>query len=202
MEIRLQPWQKMLCQWVSQLLHRRDGTEIIEFAVSLPLLVVLVVGIYDFGSAFTLKHRLTSAVREGARIASAQHHPPNPGASSVCGVPSSICVIRDIVHGSLATSNVDDCGLGTVPGSYAASTWTFTGSCSGPILEINRGVLNPATATLPAPFDTRPYIVEDTQVTLTYPYQWQFGKAFQLLGPGSNYLASTIKVTATMQNID
>src|SRR6266699_1979141 len=111
-----------------------QGTEIIEFAVSMPLLVILAVGIYDFGTAFTMKHKLNGAARDGARIASSQHHPPNPAANQSCGAPASICIVRDIVASDLQSTINDDCGLGTATGSYGGGTsfaWTFTGSCSG-----------------------------------------------------------------------
>ncbi|MFY9743645.1 MAG: TadE family protein, partial [Candidatus Sulfotelmatobacter sp.] len=42
-----------------------------EFALSVPLLVLFVIGIYDFSGALALKHKLTNAVREGARVAAA-----------------------------------------------------------------------------------------------------------------------------------
>lgn len=48
--------------WTS-LLAESKGSAIVEFAVSLPLLVVLVVGIFDFGSAFTVKQKLAYATR-------------------------------------------------------------------------------------------------------------------------------------------
>ncbi len=180
-----------------------EGTEIIEFAVSLPLLVVLVVGIYDFGTAFTLKHKLNGAVREGARIAAGQKHPPDPTADGGCGAPTSICVVRDVVDSSLTASGVNDCGLGVATGSSSGTmTWTFGGSCSGLSLKIERGILNPNTGTLPSPFDTAPYTVENTKITLIYPYQWQFNRAFTLLDRSANYLSSTITVSATMQNMD
>ncbi len=51
-------------------LSEDHGSQIVEFAVSLPLLVVLVVGIFDFGSAFTLKQKLAYAALEGARVGS------------------------------------------------------------------------------------------------------------------------------------
>jgi hypothetical protein len=47
------------------------ASQIVEFAVSLPLLVLFVVGIFDFSSAITLKQKLTNAAREGARVAAA-----------------------------------------------------------------------------------------------------------------------------------
>ncbi|MFZ0759119.1 MAG: TadE family protein, partial [Candidatus Sulfotelmatobacter sp.] len=47
------------------------AAQIVEFALSLPLLVVFVVGIFDFSGALTLKQKLTNAAREGARVAAA-----------------------------------------------------------------------------------------------------------------------------------
>lgn len=185
------------------------GTEIIEFAVSLPLLVILAVGIYDFGTAFTLKHKLVGAVRDGARIASSQHHPPNPSVNQRCGVPSSICTIRDIVASDLQTSIGNDCGLATTNGGYSGGTtftWTFTGSgnCSNFSLKIERAFIDPTNVTtLADPFDdSHAYKIENTRITLVYPYQWQFGKAFQLLGSNANFLKSTITVSCVMQNLD
>src|SRR5262245_39983313 len=127
----------MVARMIARMLHglhlgETAGTEIIEFAVSLPLLVVIAVGIYDFGSAFTLKNKLTAAVREGSRVASSQPRPPE--VSGACGAPASVCVVRDVVHSTLSASNVEDCGLDSVSadsyvtGSYS---WTFNGSCSG-----------------------------------------------------------------------
>ena len=52
-------------------LRRLGGAEaaaMAEFAVALPLLIVLVVGIFDFGAAFNLKQELNNALREGARF--------------------------------------------------------------------------------------------------------------------------------------
>jgi Flp pilus assembly protein TadG len=41
-------------------LRQREGAEIAEFAVSIPLLAVFVVGIFDFGSAFTVKQKISN----------------------------------------------------------------------------------------------------------------------------------------------
>ena len=43
------------------LLETSAGASIVEFAVALPLLVVLVVGIFDFGAAFNLNLDLHGA---------------------------------------------------------------------------------------------------------------------------------------------
>lgn len=45
------------------------GTALIEFALVLPILLVLAMGMLDFGRAFHMKGLLDQAAREGARIA-------------------------------------------------------------------------------------------------------------------------------------
>jgi Flp pilus assembly protein TadG len=52
---------------------RRDdnerGAALVEFALILPVLVMFVFGIVEFGRAYSARIQLTSAVREGARAA-------------------------------------------------------------------------------------------------------------------------------------
>ena len=54
-------------------LHRRvrseRGAELIEFALTLPLLLLLVLGIIEFGFLFQEYEVVTNAAREGARLA-------------------------------------------------------------------------------------------------------------------------------------
>jgi Flp pilus assembly protein TadG len=54
---------------------RRDdrGAAAVEFALVLPILVVLVFGVVDFGRALFAYNYLTSAVREGGRFAAVQN---------------------------------------------------------------------------------------------------------------------------------
>jgi len=47
----------------------QDGAELIEFALVLPLMLLLLLGILDFGLLFQRYHVVTNAAREGARIA-------------------------------------------------------------------------------------------------------------------------------------
>ena len=48
--------------------RRDEGAELIEFALVLPLLLFVVVGIFDFGFLFRDYGVITNAAREGARI--------------------------------------------------------------------------------------------------------------------------------------
>ena len=46
------------------------GAELIEFALALPLMLVLMTGVFDFGLAFQQYEVVTNAAREGARLGS------------------------------------------------------------------------------------------------------------------------------------
>jgi Flp pilus assembly protein TadG len=194
-----QPWSALRRAW--RRLESSKGSELVEFAVCLPLLVVLVVGTYDFGGAFTLKQKLNSAAAEGARVASSQGT-TDLSVNGTCGAPASICVVRDVVDSYLTRSNVNDCGLAAATGSSAGTlAWSFDSSCGGTLhLQIQRGLTY--TSTLATPFDTGTYRIEATKVTLVYPYQWQFSRVITLLVPSANYTGSQITVSAVMQNIN
>ena len=60
---------KAAWNWRSRLAKGNRGAELIEFALVLPLLLLLVLGIVDFGFLFPRLEVVTNAAREGARIA-------------------------------------------------------------------------------------------------------------------------------------
>ena len=49
--------------------HGERGAELIEFALVMPLLLLIMFGIFDFGFLFQRYEVLTNAAREGARLA-------------------------------------------------------------------------------------------------------------------------------------
>jgi Flp pilus assembly protein TadG len=181
-----------------------EGAEILEFAISLPLLVVVAVGVFDFGSAFTVKQKVASIALQGARVASNQ---PTADLSAVgtCNAPGSICSVRDVVEANLVASKLNDCGLAAANGTPSGPlAWTFTANagCGGTLtLKIERGYVY--TATLPNPPFQANYTIEGTRVTLSYPYRWQFNRVIPLVAPGASYPAtSQINSVAIMQNLN
>jgi hypothetical protein len=52
-----------------RLIRREHGAVALEFAIVLPVLMLLVFGIIDFGHAWYMKHLISDAGREGARYA-------------------------------------------------------------------------------------------------------------------------------------
>ncbi len=116
------------------LLRATDAAALIEFAVALPLLVVLVVGIFDFGGAFNLKQELSNAAREGARFGAAQ---PSNDISPSISKPPSVDAIRFLVDSYLQTAHINDCGLSAIPepNNGGGLLWVYTAStgCPAPV---------------------------------------------------------------------
>ena len=176
-----------------------SGSQLLEFAVALPLLVVFVVGIFDFGGAFNLKQMLNNIAREGARFASTL--PTND--LDAIGTPVSVTAIRDLVVSHLQTARLNDCGLATqtAPPPAPPMTWTYTaagGGCPAPlVLTIERGY------SFPTVIGANTFSVISTRVSLKYPYSWHFNKVITLLVPGATYQGVTqIDTDATVPNMD
>ena len=102
------------------------GAALLEFAVSLPLLVVFVVGIFDFSGAFNQKQKIAQAAQEGAIIAGAQ---PMSDIQTTNGNPTSLQAVATAVYNSLSGSGVLESGA--CPPPYTATggpalTWTYS----------------------------------------------------------------------------
>jgi hypothetical protein len=171
---------------------------IVEFAVVLPLMMVLVVGIFDFGSAFNVKQKLNNAAQTGARFAASL--PTNDLSSG--GTPNSVLSVRNVIDDYLTAEEVNDCGLVRAAGIPSAGLmWTFKASgngCAGEFdLSIERSVAIAAGGGVNVN-------VICTRVFMTYHYPWQFGKVIGLLTPGATFNAGahTIGATALAPNID
>ncbi len=173
------------------------ASQMAEFAVCLPLLVVVVVGIFDFGEAFNVKQKLNGAAREGARFASTL--PTND--LSDAGTPASVTAIRDLVASYLTNTRINNCGLGAQAATNAAPTWTYAPSgngCAGTLtLTIERQYAFQETV------GTANINVISTHVTLSYPYRWRFSRVIKLVAPGAAYGGVTqISTDAIVPNMD
>jgi Flp pilus assembly protein TadG len=176
-----------------------SASQIVEFAVAMPLLLVLVVGIFDFGNAFNMKQKLTNAAREAARFGATQ-----PTSDLSQPTPFSVLAIRDLVVNYLQASKINDCGMGAAAASPGGATapwqWTFTATCPGAtsfVLTINRGDVFTSAVTT----DGNAIKVIATNVTISYPYNWQFNRVIGFLVSGASYPASTqIQASSTLAN--
>lgn len=185
------------CRRIVQRLRLDDdrAAQIVEFAVSLPLLVLFVVGIFDFSGAFTLKQKLTNIARDAARTAAA-----DPASDLLSSQPASVVDAFQVIDKYLIANNLGDCGI-TLSSSPSKLKWksTATGNgCPSPGLTIviNRAYYFPITGASLPPSDcdaqapgSQPALI-GTCVTIQYAYAWRFGRAASLLGRSAALPAS------------
>ena len=189
---------RALLGWCLVRLCGDEAAALIEFAVVLPLLVVLVVGIFDFGGAFNLKQELNNAAREGAVFGASQ--PTNDLLNN--GTPPSVDAVRYLVASYLQGARINDCGLATMaaPGNQSGPmTWTYstTGSCVTTLtLTIQRPCIGSSCPSALGAY------VPYTNVIISYPYQWHFNNVIQLLVPGAHYTLTNIITNATAANLN
>jgi Flp pilus assembly protein TadG len=171
------------------------GSALLEFAITLPLLVVFVVGIYDFSGALNQKQKIEQAAQEGAIIAGAQ---PMSDIATTTADPDSLHPVVTAVLNSLVGSGVVPNGTCTPPGTASGPiglAWSYTISgCSSAyptdtlVVKINRGWVPGVAGTANT---------VGTRLTVTYPYHWRFNSVIQLLFPGSSAYSATTYLTET-----
>jgi Flp pilus assembly protein TadG len=172
-------------------IHRDTcAAQIMEFAVVLPLLAVLIVGIFDFGQAFSIRQKLTFAARDAARFGSSQ-----PTNDLTQATPISVSAIRDLVDADLISAGLNDCGLGTITQAGTVA-WSASGTCPSSAtftLTIDRGYVAPPLGQpgINIPGAGEPLRLISTHVTMSYPYQWHFNSVIRLLVPSATYAGIT-----------
>lgn len=176
--------------------RRDDGATLLEFAFTLPLLAVILYGIWDFAGALTLKQKLEQVVYETARLAASQS---TDDLSSTAGTTGSVAGLRDTVAHNLQGAGVNDCGLlGAAPTSPSSPTaiWVYNasgGGCPAPlVLTIKRQGIETVGGVW----------VFVSVVSVQYPFQYHLNSVLQFLAPGGTLPASTnITATAAMKNL-
>ncbi len=180
-----------------------EGAELLEFAMALPLLLVLVVGIIDFASAYNTKHVTSNAAREAARLISSTPLSDSgcptawtinsPGSGTPCAVTATAKTVSNYL--TAAGLNRGAC-LNTSSATFApVLTWTY--ACNNVTLVIDK------IYDVPNPTDPTAGPIKSTKVTLSYPYTFMFGRIIGLLlpgatGPTGQYIFES---DAVMQNI-
>ena len=109
-------------------LRSRRGSELVEFALTLPILLLVVFGIVDFGLAIFDKAVVTNAAREAARAGIA-FSPAQLTAGEIQAVARSYCAANLVTFGTPAAPTVTVTGAGGASGGTltvdVAYTYTF-----------------------------------------------------------------------------
>lgn len=109
---------------------RRDrGAALVEFAMILPILILLIFGVIEFGRGYHTKSTLTHAARESVRVAAldsgdpvatARNAAPNlDGGAITVTVSSDPCTLGDPVTVTLEYDHTYDIPL------FGTGTWSF-----------------------------------------------------------------------------
>jgi len=170
----------------------QEGSQIVEFAMVLPLFLVFALAAFDFGQVFALRDKLDNSAREGARQASQQtlftetsNGPPSANTTAVA---------QSVFDYLLQAKVVQGCSLngGKNSGAFA---WTFTAKkCADDLtISVERNVLVAMNGGE----------VSMSRVTVSYPAHFLFfHKVAGLLAPRATY-SSTFVLTpqAVMLNL-
>ena len=174
---------------VSRLIAARvrndDAAELLEFALALPLILVMLIGLLDFAHAYNIKQKLANAAREGARVGTSLGFIDTTTTST-----TSVQTIKDDVTTYLADADLNTSFIGT------SVSWTPAPSCVGTYYTTSGGVSYglKVERCYKVPNPTGGDILS-VRVTLTYPYNWTYGfnHIIKLLLPSSTF-AGTIDI--------
>lgn len=173
------------------------GSQVLEFALILPFMVVVMTGVFDFGGAWTVRDKLTNGVREGTRLAVRQNT-LDLGQTQ----PPSITAIHDVITNYLTNAGMTQCPIDVGPTQAASGLiWHYTSSvpaCRSLLLTIDRGFVGSP------PLVVNGSTVIMTRISLQYPYSFiVFNKTIHLIAPGSSYSGTfTITGQSIMQNLN
>lgn len=121
--------------------RREDGVAAVEFAIVAGLLLMLLIGIVEFGMAWNRKQGLEAAAREGARLASV-----GAGQSAIVDRVRDAQTLFDPADVAVSTSPST-----SVPCSGATSEVTVTAR----VADSEYGVSIPLVGTIDLTFETR-----------------------------------------------
>ena len=162
-----------------------DAAELLEFALALPLILVMLIGLLDFAHAYNIKQKLANAAREGARVGTSLGYGDTTSTST-----TSVQTIKDDVTTYLADAGLDTSFIGT------SVSWTPAPSCVGTYYTTSGGVSYglEIERCYKVPNPTGGDILS-VKVTLTYPYNWTYGfnHIITMLVPSSTF-AGTIDI--------
>jgi hypothetical protein len=108
-----------------RLIRATDGAEIAEAAAVLPLMFMMLLGIFWFGQAFSIYGTITRAAQEGARAGAAPY-------CTTCNCPATN-VVTNAVNSTLAAANLDPSLIRSYTPSVIACGRPLTGCPLPPV---------------------------------------------------------------------
>jgi Flp pilus assembly protein TadG len=112
------------------------GAAMLEVAFTLPIVLLIAVGIFEFGRAYETMQVLTNAAREGARVAILPNQPPDAVKARVTSylalggmTTCSTCIV-------VTPTSISIGGALTAPGSKVTVTYPFSFMVLQPVANL------------------------------------------------------------------
>jgi Flp pilus assembly protein TadG len=125
------------------MLHRQTGRSdrgaaAVEFALVLPLLLLMIFGIVEFGRAYNVQISITNAAREGARVMAVHNDPALARTAASAAAPA---VIPAVAPGNVTVAPTDCVAGATVTVTIRYTVTLVTGFFGPGIPLTGRGVM-------------------------------------------------------------
>jgi Flp pilus assembly protein TadG len=157
---------------------RKSGQSLVEFAVALPVLLLLLLGILDLGRAFYIREQVSDAAR--AALRAAVQAGEQATANSACASGGRVTVVLpgtgSSISGIAAAASISDSPSGTAAGtSLAGAALTVTWHCAGGV-----AVTNATNGGITDPVNPRS---DSVDVVLSYPLALLYPVIQRVAGP-------------------
>lgn len=113
------------------------GAAAVEFAIVVPVLVSLLLGIMEFSRAYNAQASLSAAAREGVRVMAISN---DPNAAKSAAENTAVSLQPALVDSNIAFKNLDTGTVTCAPGNRMTVTITYT-------LSTLTGIAGPFTMT-------------------------------------------------------
>lgn len=115
-----------------------DGAAAVEFALVLPVLLLLILGLIEFSLIFNTQISLTNAAREGARVMAIQN---NPALARTAAINAAVSVNPAVTGGNIAITPANCAAGGTVTVTINYNADLITGVFGNTLGLTGRGVM-------------------------------------------------------------
>ncbi len=131
-----------MAKLIASLRRRDEGAELIEMAIVLPLLLLLFMGMVDFGFLFQRYVVLTNAAAEGARVASLPGYTSADVTARVAAYASNSGVSGAVNTATVAVTVPGGAGGGAWPASQVTVTHVYNFQYVTPLAALFGGTMN------------------------------------------------------------
>jgi Flp pilus assembly protein TadG len=131
-----------MAKLIARLRQREEGAELIEMAIVLPLLLLLFMGMVDFGFLFQRFVVLSNAAAEGARVASLPGYTTADVIARVAAYAAESGISGAVNTTRTPVALPGGAGAGPWPGSLVTVTHVYNFQYVGPIAALFGGTPN------------------------------------------------------------